>query len=99
MCNIDIVPLKQSPDYKYQLPELTKRKRRQAVQGACVPSSNTDHCTISKQAREAEVKKAWDEMSVKYIYHKPESDVKAALGGCFLDCGTCLEGSSYLLVP
>jgi len=97
-CSIAVVPKKPSSDYKYVEPEVNRRKRRRrrSTTTKCVPSSTTDFCKSSKEHRETVVNELWNEMSRKHIYHSPNSEVLEALKGCFLDCGTCLEGLSKL---
>ncbi|KAJ8313017.1 hypothetical protein KUTeg_010390 [Tegillarca granosa] len=91
-CNLAIVPMIQSFDYTYKLPEVVLRKRkRRAASNKCVPKSDTDFCLATTKHREAEVNEIWKEMNRKHLYAK---DMRTALEGCFGACGTCLEDIS-----
>ncbi|KAK3092024.1 hypothetical protein FSP39_024509, partial [Pinctada imbricata] len=97
-CNEPYIPERQRLDYRYKEPLVQQRKRRRkrSTPDQCVPTENTAFCTETLPHRQAIVDALWHEMSVvKHVYHEPAEEVKEALEGCFLTCGTCLEGYIY----
>ncbi|XP_069124119.1 uncharacterized protein [Argopecten irradians] len=95
-CNLAVIPLKQSPTYRYQLPEiLNRRRKRSAPNDVCTPDGSTAFCQSTVSHRNSEAELVWADMNRHYIYHEPASELQEAIEGCFNDCGTCLEGYIY----
>jgi len=96
-CALAHPPRKQSLNYDFTEPEISKRKRRRkrATVDTCVPTYSTTHCSQTLQHLKEEVDDIWKETNRKWIYRNA-TEVKDALDNCFGICGTCLEGTTYL---
>ncbi|XP_060063958.1 uncharacterized protein LOC132544391 [Ylistrum balloti] len=95
-CNLAVIPLKQSPTYQYQLPEvINRRRKRSATPDVCTPDDSTSFCLSTVSNRNSEAELVWADINRHHIYHEPSSELHDAVKGCFTDCGTCLEGSIY----
>lgn len=95
-CALAHPPRKQSLNYDFTEPEISKRKRRRkrATVDTCVPTYSTTHCSQTLQHLKEEVDDIWKETNRKWIYRNA-TEVKDALDNCFGICGTCLEGDIF----
>ncbi|ESO84934.1 hypothetical protein LOTGIDRAFT_235988 [Lottia gigantea] len=85
----------QHADFNHEHTEHVKRRRRAAPEpDDCVPVSDTEFCTSTLKHRQTEVDHIWTELTRKWLYRN-ETEVREALEGCFLACGTCLTGTIY----
>ena len=97
-CNNPDVPQKQNIFYQYSTPLSILRKQASRAH-SCNVTSETDFCTATLTHRQQVVSNLWTTMSKrKTVLHNPQDEVKTALEGCFLTCGTCMEGKWFLIL-
>ncbi|XP_050391144.1 uncharacterized protein LOC126810218 [Patella vulgata] len=85
----------QSPNFVHSHPShVTRRRRAAGDPDDCLPVSDTAFCKNTLVHRQTEVAHIWEEVERKWLYHNRD-EVKEALEGCFITCGTCLQGNIY----